>query len=128
MNRDVGLYLRGLIGDVREIDYRENGIQLGKFVKVRVLIDIMVPLKRGLRVELEDEKDISSVMICYERMSNFYYFYDIIEHLLRECPRNDKCLMDSSKLRYGPWMRAIVMTRNKGGGGRRAGGGKGISE
>ncbi|KAL5806195.1 hypothetical protein ACOSQ4_028928 [Xanthoceras sorbifolium] len=49
MNRDMGLFLGGLIGAVQEIDGGDSGDCLGKFLRVRVLINVQQPLKRGLR-------------------------------------------------------------------------------
>ncbi|KAL5808623.1 hypothetical protein ACOSQ3_029314 [Xanthoceras sorbifolium] len=60
--------------EVNEIDTGAEGECMGKFIKVKVMVDLLKPLKRGLRVQLgKGREEILSVMVCYERLSNFYY-------------------------------------------------------
>ncbi|KAL5839646.1 hypothetical protein ACOSQ3_012337 [Xanthoceras sorbifolium] len=88
MNRDVGIVLGGLIGEVKKIDSRSNGDCLGKFLRVRAMVDTLAPLKRGLRVALGDCEDLYSILLCYERLLNFVTAmeeYDIwLEIVLRQ--------------------------------------------
>ncbi|KAL5775637.1 hypothetical protein ACOSP7_013194 [Xanthoceras sorbifolium] len=61
MNRDMGLFLGGLIGVVQEIDGGDSGDCLGKFLRVRVLINVQQPLKRGLGFAFGAGREISKV-------------------------------------------------------------------
>ncbi|KAL5851908.1 hypothetical protein ACOSQ3_007026 [Xanthoceras sorbifolium] len=88
--------------EVEEIDTGDYGDCVGKFIRVRVLVDVEVPLKRGLRIDLGDTGGLSSVLICYERLPNFCYYCGKIGHLIRECPSYDKDLIDTSNLKFGP--------------------------
>ncbi|KAL5768186.1 hypothetical protein ACOSP7_014752 [Xanthoceras sorbifolium] len=45
LNKEVGLFLGGLIGEVKEIDTSDYEDCLGKFIRVKVLIDVEIPLK-----------------------------------------------------------------------------------
>ncbi|KAL5808492.1 hypothetical protein ACOSQ3_029183 [Xanthoceras sorbifolium] len=49
MNKDIGLVLGEHVGSVKEIDLGASGNCMGKFLYVRVCIDISKPLKRGLK-------------------------------------------------------------------------------
>ncbi|KAL5857813.1 hypothetical protein ACOSQ3_005271 [Xanthoceras sorbifolium] len=60
--------------EMEEIDTGDYGDCVGKFIRVRVLIDVEIPLKRGLRIDLGDSEGLSSVLICYERLPNFCFF------------------------------------------------------
>ncbi|TXG57811.1 hypothetical protein EZV62_015640 [Acer yangbiense] len=86
--RDVWVYLGGMIGGVKEIDAGDYGDCKGKFIRVRVLVDVLVPLKRGLRVDLAESPVVCSVLICYERLTNFCYLYGLIGYLVEEYPGN----------------------------------------
>ncbi|KAL5765128.1 hypothetical protein ACOSQ2_017722 [Xanthoceras sorbifolium] len=63
MSRDMGRFLGEMIGTVVEIDPGSNGNCLGKFVRVRVLVDVSKPLKRILRVDVGDPDDVCIVMV-----------------------------------------------------------------
>ncbi|KAL5799029.1 hypothetical protein ACOSQ2_003849 [Xanthoceras sorbifolium] len=58
------------------------GNQIGKFLRVRILLDVSKPLKRGLRVNLSVNLENSTVLICYERLPNFCHYCGRLGHLL----------------------------------------------
>ncbi|KAL5834999.1 hypothetical protein ACOSQ4_014496 [Xanthoceras sorbifolium] len=73
MSREIVIFLGGQIGEVKEIDSRPNGDCLGKFLRVRVMVGTLAPLKRGLRIALGGCGDVDSILLCYERLPNFCY-------------------------------------------------------
>ncbi|KAK4848277.1 hypothetical protein QYF36_011182 [Acer negundo] len=113
MNKETWLFLGGLIGEVKEIDKGSSGDCLGKFIRVRVLVDVLKPLKRIVRVTAGKSRKIVTNMICYERLPNLCYFCIRIGHLIKDCPENNKGLIDDSELGFGPWMRALMVDLNK---------------
>ncbi|KAI9164872.1 hypothetical protein LWI28_003733 [Acer negundo] len=74
----MGLYLGGLLGEVKEIDAGKGGDCLGQFIHVRILVDVTKPLRRGLRVAFRMGEEVCNVMACYERLPNFYYYCGLI--------------------------------------------------
>ncbi|KAL5859559.1 hypothetical protein ACOSQ4_000855 [Xanthoceras sorbifolium] len=106
MNRDMGLFLGGLIGAVQEIDGGDSGDCLGKFLRVRVLINVQQPLKRGLRFAFGAGGEVCSALLCYERLPNFCFYCGCMGHLLRECHVNKLGVLEAAELKFGGWLRA----------------------
>ncbi|KAI9180468.1 hypothetical protein LWI28_027706 [Acer negundo] len=84
---------------------------LGKFLRVRVAILVDKPLRRFLRVDVLGDGEETVMPIQYERLPNFCFRCGLLGHMLRECPENDKPLIDR-ELTYGTWMRAAGPVRN----------------
>ncbi|KAK4847661.1 hypothetical protein QYF36_004411 [Acer negundo] len=84
---------------------------LGKFLRVRVAILVDKPLRRFLRVDVLGDGEETIMPIQYERLPNFCFRCGLLGHMLRECPENDKPLIDR-ELTYGTWMRAAGPVRN----------------
>ncbi|KAK1589173.1 hypothetical protein Q3G72_031192 [Acer saccharum] len=114
----MGMYLGGLLLEVKEIDTGRGGDYLGRFIRVRVLVYATKPLKRGLRVAFGKGEEVCNVMVCYERLPNFCYYCGLLGHLIRDCPANDKGLIDDKELRFGSWLRAYLPVHSKGKWGR----------
>ncbi|PON89448.1 hypothetical protein TorRG33x02_147990 [Trema orientale] len=52
MNKAMGLLLGNKIGYVIEVEKDTNGSYLGRFLRVRVIINITLPLRRGANIKL----------------------------------------------------------------------------
>ncbi|KAL5854858.1 hypothetical protein ACOSQ4_004660 [Xanthoceras sorbifolium] len=115
MSRDIGVMLGSKIGAVKEIDLGATGDCVGKFIRVRATIDISRPLKRGLRIQLEDSCEEQTLLLRYEKMPEFYFVCGMIGHSSRECPSletsADGLLHDNHK--YGTWLRANSPPRDR---------------
>lgn len=68
MNKETGLALGKLIGEVEEVDSRETGECFGRFIRVQVHINITQLL---LFVE---EEDAIMLHLLYERLPEFCYY------------------------------------------------------
>ncbi|TXG56744.1 hypothetical protein EZV62_018057 [Acer yangbiense] len=84
MNRRMAKWLAEQIGRVIEIPI-ESRECWGKFLRVKVSIDISKPLKRWLRLKLDKTENIVVVGLKYERLSEFCYVCGRIGHGINEC-------------------------------------------
>ncbi|TXG60247.1 hypothetical protein EZV62_014820 [Acer yangbiense] len=78
----------------------------GKFLRVKVRIDISRPLKRWLRLSLDKSGNIVVVGLKYERMPKFCYACGKVGHALNECPDMEakKEAMEGTNPRFGWWI------------------------
>ncbi|KAL5834609.1 hypothetical protein ACOSQ4_014106 [Xanthoceras sorbifolium] len=111
MSNEVGIWLGNMIGDLKDIDFGPSGDCLGKFMWVRVNIDISLPLKRALRVSLDGES--VTVLLRYERLPNFCRLCGKLGHVIGTCPNSINGALSSST--FGAWLRAAApLERSKG--------------
>ncbi|KAL5773580.1 hypothetical protein ACOSQ2_013504 [Xanthoceras sorbifolium] len=71
MTKDIGAYLGGLIGEVQDVDLDASGDCFGKFLRVRVFVDVNKPLKRLIRVDLAGSGEVTIMLLRYERLPDF---------------------------------------------------------
>ena len=86
----------------------------GSFMRVRVVIDIALPLCRGRRITL-DEGEERWVSFKYKRLPNICYWYGCLNHSYRYC---DQWIESDGSLKvegreYGPWIRVAPSSLNK---------------
>ncbi|KAH7863457.1 hypothetical protein Vadar_017734 [Vaccinium darrowii] len=119
ISTEVGLKLGSNIGTVEDVAIPVTGSKEGRFVRVRVYMDISVPLRRGCMVKLAQRAPFW-VEFRYERLPMFCRYCGMVGHEFLNC---DKRFFDiqEDELRdaqYGPWIRASPSThssRNKSG-------------
>ncbi|XP_065628224.1 uncharacterized protein At4g02000-like [Quercus suber] len=79
MTRETGMEIGAKIGMVLDIDVPENGVQWGKFLRVRIRFDATKKLVRGKRVSIEGGES-RWVFFKYERLPNFCYRCGKLDH------------------------------------------------
>ncbi|KAK3212041.1 hypothetical protein Dsin_016747 [Dipteronia sinensis] len=114
MNRRTAKWLEQQIGDVLEIP-ADSKEYWGKFIRVKIQVNISRPLKRWMCLKLDRSNDIVVVALKYERLPEFCYAYGKIGHGLRECPDDDARTnaLEGSTPKFGAWMRAAAPDRSK---------------
>ncbi|TXG57107.1 hypothetical protein EZV62_018420 [Acer yangbiense] len=102
-----------MIGDVVEVDGGLAGDCVGKFLRVRVRIDISKPLRRCLRVDILCDKLETIMLLRYERLPNICFKCGRIGHTTNECQSEElNPVVDGvEKLLFGAWMKASGISR-----------------
>lgn len=82
--RDAGFRIGGTLGNVERVDVDDDGFRLGGYMRIRVSMDISVPLCRGRLVRLEGPSP-QWVDFKYERLPIFCYWCGMVNHDERDC-------------------------------------------
>lgn len=93
-------------GDVIMVDADISGACWGKFLRVKVWIDIIKPLTKGRILTMGDVK--YWIPFKYERLPNFCYHCGLFKDKAGRCEKLEKgkLLMDGFNQQYGAWLRA----------------------
>ena len=100
------------IGKVLDVDVPEKGVQWGRYLRVRIHMDVTKKLIRAKKVCIENDKP-RWVFFQYERLTNFCYMCGRIRHSERECSEKGETNggVEKEKYQYGAWLRAEPMKR-----------------
>ena len=106
LNRMVAEELCEVIG-LMDHESNDNDVDRGSFFRVRVHIDISVPLCRGCILSIEEDEDYW-VTFKYERLPNICYWCGCLDHSDKDCKKwiESDGTLASSEREYGPWIRA----------------------
>lgn len=85
------------------------------FMRIRVLIDVRMPLKRKMKIRKGNSDDIW-VDFRYERLPTFCFFCGIIGHSDRACETYFELRNQNVEKMYGVWLKASNRRMNYGGG------------
>uniref|UniRef100_A0A803PUH7 Zinc knuckle CX2CX4HX4C domain-containing protein n=1 Tax=Cannabis sativa TaxID=3483 RepID=A0A803PUH7_CANSA len=75
------------IGDLIEIFTLSLMENFGPYLRLRVLLDITKPLRRGMTIRFRDIPDPKWISFKYENLPNFYYFCGFVDHTYNKCPK-----------------------------------------
>jgi hypothetical protein len=109
MGREVGRKIGSTVGIVEEVDTEKDGVGWGKFLRVKILVDLSKPLARGRKMRLEGE----SILIAfqYERLPKFCFQCGMITHSNEGCMRRSDLRNQGGLNDFGLWLRADSPTR-----------------
>ncbi|TXG70892.1 hypothetical protein EZV62_005827 [Acer yangbiense] len=107
-SREIGWFLGEMLGEVVEVEGGMAGECVGKFMRVRVNIDISKPIRRCLRVDIMGDGVETIMLLRYERLSNFCFKCGRIGHASNECISEDRILVVNGveKPLFGAWLKA----------------------
>lgn len=115
MNRKNGEAIANLIGKPDPSGTKVYDTATFKdYLRLRVIIDITKPLKKGFFLKRRDKEDLW-IKFKYERLSDFCYVCGLIGHGLNDCM--EKSVGVRSHLEFGSYLRAevsIIETINPG--------------
>ena len=110
MNQKVADGICSYVGTVIKKSKAEG--EGGSFMRVRVRLDITIPLSRGRKVSLGRGKELW-VSFKYERLPNICYWCGYLNHDDRDCEawiESEGSLKEEDK-QFGPWLRAAPVSR-----------------
>ncbi|KAH0974387.1 hypothetical protein GBA52_016286 [Prunus armeniaca] len=82
-----------------------DGECLGRFLNIRVSVDVSTPLRRGKKMMLPSGNTVF-VEFRYERLSEFCFCCGRVGHVFKECSFVDPTAKHASDKPYGIWLRA----------------------
>lgn len=94
------------IGMFEDVATDATGDCFREYVRVRISIDITKRLKKVIRIQQEDGKEIL-VGVTYEKLPDFCFCCGYIGHQYRECATYKG--QPKEELAYGAWLRAIPL-------------------
>ncbi|XBH87555.1 hypothetical protein VPH35_074981 [Triticum aestivum] len=122
MNRGMGELIGSDFHEVLDVDVGHDGRAVGKFLRIKVKLDINEPLMRGFTLDRNTEYGTKAVEVIeneeekrkkkkklvwcrfeYEHMPDFCYTCGIICHSENECSSKP---VKGEAPQFGPWMRA----------------------
>ncbi|XP_075665196.1 uncharacterized protein At4g02000-like [Castanea sativa] len=107
MNKEVAEGLCETVGQVCHLHNAptEDG---GSFMRVRVLVDISLPLCRGRVIALDDNRE-QWVTFRYERLPNLCFWCGCLTHSDKDCDRwiESEGMLAETEKQYGPWIKAL---------------------
>lgn len=106
LNKSFATLAGNSIGSFLGIDCDLSGSVIGKFLRIRVEIDVSKPLCRVLHADFKGQT--ITISLKYERLPDFCFFCGIIGHTLKDC--DNRVLSNSHMndlLEYGNWLRAL---------------------
>ncbi|KAL0009194.1 hypothetical protein SO802_010696 [Lithocarpus litseifolius] len=109
-NKQVAEGLCELVGKVAP-QTTAHTMDGGGFMRVRVNVDISLPLCHGRVIALDDDK-VQWVSFKYERLPNLCYWCGCLTHNDRDCDLwidSEGTLIEADK-QYGPWIKASPFT------------------
>ncbi|KAM0874780.1 hypothetical protein ACQ4PT_037230 [Festuca glaucescens] len=102
MSRETGEIIGEEIGEWMEVDGVENGLAMGKYLRVKVRMSITKPIMRGTMVDVDESGRTRWCPFQYEFLPDFCYVCGIIGHLDRECTIK---LKKGEEPQFGRWLR-----------------------
>ena len=110
---ETGRVIGSTLGEVMPVDAADSGVQWGKYLRVRVKIDVTKKLVRGKKVMIEGGEQ-RWINFRYERLPNFCYRCGLLNHDLRDYAEASDKENKSEKFffQYRPWLRGEVLQRS----------------
>ena len=112
--KEVGMSVGVTLGEVVKVDANGKGFCLGNCLRIRVILDVSLPLCRGRKVRL-GEYGLKWVDFRYERLPIFCYLCGKVDHDERDCLQwiRSNVTLRTEEKQFGPWLRALPEKNQK---------------
>ena len=113
MTKEIGWTIGSKLGEVMEVDVSDSGVHWGRFLRVRVRIDVTKRLVRGKKITIEGGES-RWMQLKYERLPNFCYRCGFLNHTLKDCSElSEKTAAGGDvEIQYGAWLRGEFVRRS----------------
>jgi hypothetical protein len=113
MSQKVGKNVGDYIGEFLEYDEKNDSLSWRKYMRIRVLIDVRLPLKKSKKIKKPGEES-KLIHFKYERLGTFCYMCGMLGHAENKCPKLFDMQTTTIVRGWGPELRAD-MGRKQGG-------------
>lgn len=87
----------------------DDGVGWGKFLRVKIRVDLTKLLARGRRLNIEGRPVWTHFQ--YERIPRFCFHCEVVLHGTKGCMKREEAMTKERELEYGPWLRAPLSGR-----------------
>ncbi|MCH93853.1 DUF4283 domain protein, partial [Trifolium medium] len=113
MSQKTGKNIGDYIGEFLEYDEKNDSLSWRKYMRIRVLVDVCIPLKKQKKIKKQGG-DSKMVQFKYERLGTFCYVCGILGHSDLKCPKLFDMADSEIKREWSPELRTD-MGRKQGG-------------
>ncbi|XP_023907357.1 uncharacterized protein LOC112019055 [Quercus suber] len=107
MNKANAEAIRRLLGKLEQVDASPTGDCRGRYVRVRVNVDINLPLSRGHFVDMGNSEPLW-ISLQYEKLPIYCYWCGLLNHDEKDYKTwtDSGSTLNKEEQQYGPWLRA----------------------
>jgi hypothetical protein len=105
MSIKAGNQIGATVGKVEEVDVNEEGVGWGKYLRVKILLDLTKPLSRGRMLRLRGNK--TWVAFLYEKILGFCFKCGTIRHGRNVCVKGGGRQLQGVDAEFEPWLRVF---------------------
>lgn len=85
MNMDMAFCIGGKVGQVIDVDLGSSGLSLGRYLRIRVVVNLMKPLRRTMGLVVNPDKASITMLLMYEKLPYMFMNCGPIEHTVGKC-------------------------------------------
>ncbi|KAK9281274.1 hypothetical protein L1049_004170 [Liquidambar formosana] len=107
MNKEIRRLIGDKVGEYADMEHGDKCICWGKYMRIRVRVDIHKPLKRSITLKVGSKS--MWVSVKYERLLTFCYYCGMLGHVEKDYEKRCADGNESSKVffQYGSWLHAV---------------------
>lgn len=111
MSTRTGKILGSRVGSVIDVVPHNNGEMMGKFLQVRVRLDVEQPLCQGTKL-FQPNGDVELIEFRYEKLPKLCYGCSRIGHVLLECDVISESQKKQRDQPYGDFLKVEKRKKN----------------